>query len=398
MRTFTPSFVLLGYVLALLSCSTPAKQEQPVATAKPYTIEQFMNTTRIAGSAFSPDETKVLFSSNQTGIFNAFEVPAAGGEAKGLTDSKTNSVYAISYFPADERILFSSDQGGNEISHLYVRNPDGNIKDLTPDSSAISQFAAWSFDKKSFFYTSNKRDPSAFDVYEMDLQTLHSKLVYKNEGGFFPGDISNDKRYISLSKPITTANSDIYLYDTQTKKTTLLTEHQGEVQFQPVTFSVDSKSLYFLTDEGSEFTYLKKYDLATATQEKVEEAAWDIQYSYFSRNGKYRVTAINKDAKTDIRIYNAADNQPVVLPAMPNGEITSVNISDSEKLMTFYVNSSKSPNNLYVYNFETKEYKQLSNTMNPEIAQADLVEAQVIRYKSFDGMEIPALLYTPNGA
>ena len=169
------------------------------------------------------------------------------------------------------------------------------------------------------------------------------------------------------------------------------------MQFEPVTFSVDSKSLYFLTDEGSEFTYLKKYDLATGSKEKVEEASWDIQYSYFSRRGKYRVTAINKDAKTEIRIYNAAGNTPVMLPAMPNAEITSVNISDSEKLMTFYVNSSKSPNNLYVYNFETKEYKRLSNTMNPEIAQTDLVEGKVIRYKSFDGIKIPTLLYTPKG-
>jgi len=201
MKTLFTSFVLLGYLLALLSCSTPAKQEQSAAKAKTYTIEQFINTTRIIGSAFSPDESKVLFSSNRTGIFNAFEVPLAGGVAKGLTNSKTNSVYAISYFPADERILFSSDQGGNEIFHLYVRSLDGNIKDLTPDSSAISQFVGWSFDKKSFFYTSNKRDPSAFDVYEMDLQTLQPKLFYKNEGGFFPGNISNDKRFISLSKP-----------------------------------------------------------------------------------------------------------------------------------------------------------------------------------------------------
>ncbi|MBC7921105.1 MAG: S9 family peptidase [Ferruginibacter sp.] len=356
-----------------------------------------MNTTKIGGSSFSPDESKVLFHSNQTGIFNVYAVPAAGGEAKQLTDSKTNSVFAVSYFPADERILYSSDQGGNEIAHLYLKNPDGTVKDLTPDAEAISQFTGWSFDKASFFFTSNRRDRRFFDLYEMDIRTFQPKLLFKNEAGYQPATISDDKRYVALSKTITTNNSHLYLYDVQTKKTSLLSEHRGDVQFQPMTFSPDSKHLYYLTDEGNEFTYLKKYDIATGAKEEVEKAPWDISYSYFSRHGKYRVTSINRDAKTEIKIYRTADNRLVQLPTLPDGDITSVNISDSEKWMAFYVNSSKSPSNLYVYNFDGREYKPLTNSMNPAIASADLVEGRVIRYKSFDGMEIPALLYTPQG-
>ncbi len=92
--------------------------------------------------------------------------------------------------------------------------------------------------------------------------------------------------------------------------------------------------------------YLKRYDIATGQSEKVEAANWDIWYAYFSRNGKYRVVGINNDAKTEIKIYDAATNQPIALPKLPNAEITSVNISRSENLMTFYLNGSRSPNNL----------------------------------------------------
>jgi dipeptidyl aminopeptidase/acylaminoacyl peptidase len=72
-----------------------------------------------------------------------------------------------------------------------------------------------------------------------------------------------------------------------------------------------------------------------------------------------------------------------------------VNISDDEKLMTMYVNGSRSPSNLYVYNFETRKYLRLTNTMNPEIDQDDLVESEVVRYPSYDGLAIPALFYKP---
>ena len=54
--------------------------------------------------------------------------------------------------------------------------------------------------------------------------------------------------------------------------------------------------------------------------------------------------------------------------------------------MSFYVSSSKSPSNLFVYNFGTKEVKQLTNTMSKEIDPNDLVAGEVVRFKSFDGM------------
>jgi dipeptidyl aminopeptidase/acylaminoacyl peptidase len=53
---------------------------------------------------------------------------------------------------------------------------------------------------------------------------------------------------------------------------------------------------------------------------------------------------------------------------------------------------------MYVYDFSTKELKKLTNTLNPEIKDDDLVAGKVIRYKSFDGLEIPAIYYKPHQA
>ncbi|MCI0690597.1 S9 family peptidase [candidate division KSB1 bacterium] len=390
MRKISITLTVLLIGLAFWSC-----QKSDYRPVKQYAIEQFMNTTRIFGSSFSPDEKTLLFSSNKTGIFNAYTVPVAGGEPTPLTDSKDNSVFAISFFPNDNRILYSSDKGGNEINHIYVRDEDGTARDLTPGDTAKAQFYGWSHDDKSFFYGFNQRDKRFFDVYEMDIATFTPAMIYQNDKGLNFGDISNDKRYIAFSKSTTTNNSDMYLYDRETQEMKHLTPHEGDVQYSPETFSVDSKSLYFLTDEGDEFQYLKRYDIASGQSEKVEATNWDIWYAYFSRNGKYRVVGINNDAKTEIKIYDTATNQPIELPKLPNAEITSVNISRSENLMTFYLNGSRSPNNLYAYDFATKKYTQLTNTMNPEIDQSDLVEAQVVRYKSFDGVEIPSVYYKP---
>lgn len=389
----------LALVLLLLySCGT--KNEKPAIPA--YTIAQFMDIVQISGGAFSPDETKLLISSKATGIFNAYEVDIATGEQKALTSSTDNAIFAQSYFPEDGRVLFTSDKGGNEITHLFVRGNEGNTIDLIKDSTAKAEFYGWSYNKKLMYYASNGRDKRFFDLYRIQLgneqegNVYPATLVYKNEEGYDIGSISNDDRYIALTKTITTTNNDMYLLDTQSGKVKHLSQHEGEVSFNPQYFSLDGKKLFYTTDEGSEFAYLASYDIATGEKEKVEEATWDIMGSYISRTGKYRITVINNDARTEIKIYDERDGgNELKIEGLPEGDVTGVNISDSEKLMSFYVTSSKSPANLFVYNFETKEVKQLTNSMSKEINPEHLVAGEVVRFKSFDGMEIPCLLYKP---
>ncbi|MBN1165471.1 MAG: S9 family peptidase [Candidatus Krumholzibacteriota bacterium] len=362
-----------------------------------YTIEQFLDTETIFGGSFSFDEERLLISTDRTGIFNAYYIPVGGGDPVQLTASSDNAVIVLSYFPHDDRILFLSDKGGNEIYHIYLRDEEGVVNDLTPAEKARSVFYGWTFDRENFLYCSNKRDEKYMDVYIMDIETLTSKMIYLNDPGYSFGWISNDLRYMSFTKTITEHNSDIYLYDRRTGEVKHITPHRGDINYRPEDFSPDSKYLYYLTDEGRDFTYLKSYEIETGKTETVEQADWDITYSKLSRTGRYRVTGINVDGKTEIKIHDAKSGDPVGLPRLPDGVITSVGISDSERLMKFYVNGSRSPNNLYVLNLETGKYLKLTDSMNPEIDRDDLVEAEVIRYKSFDGEVIPSIYYRPRG-
>lgn len=384
---------LLASVSALVAGPTP----KPAADRK-YTIEQFMKTIRFGGADISPDEQTVLFSSNQDGVFNLYEIPFGGtGQPKQLTSSKTNAIFAIGYLP-DGRILYSSDQGGNELTHIYLRDKDGAVSDLTPSEKAKFQFGGLSYDRRSFFYQSNLRNKAAFDLYEMDIATMKPRLLFENPGGFFPGDVSPDKRYVALAKTITSSNSDAYLYDTQTKEAKLLTKHTGDVNNSPAEFTPDGKKLLISTDEGNEFSYVKAYDLATGQSTVLDKANWDISSDYLSHKGRYRVLSVNNDARTELKIIDTKSNQAIKLPALPGGDVTGVTIADGEGKMIFFVNSSNSPATLYSYDLKSGKATPLVRGLNPEINAEDLVSGEVIRYKSFDGMEIPALLYKPKDA
>ncbi|OAS89196.1 MULTISPECIES: alpha/beta hydrolase family protein [Metabacillus] len=364
-------------------------------SVKKYSIDHFFNTESIISNSISFDEKKVLYSSDKSRIYNAYMVSLEDNSQQQVTYSTDNAVYAVSFFPKDNRFLFLSDKGGNEILHIYVQNENGEAIDLTPGENERAVFFDWSKDEKSFFYGSNKRNPSFIDVYEMNIETYESTCIFTNNAGYEFGSISPDKRFISLAKVSNLNDSDIYLYDLEFDRLSHLTAHEGDVNYFPQNFSEDSDSLYFLTDENYEFKYLKKYHFDTNQSVEVAKENWDITTIFFSSDYHYLVYSINIDAKTEFKIINLTTHQQIELPSLPEGQIVNIQLSKSEELITFLLNSSNAPSNLYAYYLESKELKKLSDTLNPEIDPKELVVAKVIRYPSFDGLEIPAIYYKP---
>ena len=234
------------------------------------------------------------------------------------------------------------------------------------------------------------------DLYKMDLETLTSELVYQNDDGYDVGVVSPNEKYVALSKSINTNDSDLFLYNLESDE--LMKINKNQSGNAPQDFSPDGSALYYTTDDGSEFSYLMKYTIADESYERAMERDWDISGSYFTDQGTYQVTYINEDAKNTIEVMDVATGENIDLPTVENMEVTSVSFSNDETMMRFYAGGSHTPSNLYVYNLETKEQKKLTDVLNPEVQGQDLVKAEVVRYKSFDGLEIPAIYYTPHQA
>jgi len=392
--------IRIGIVLVALLCpgidSGPARgQARQVAQ---YTIEDFLATTDYGGESFSPDNTKLLVNSNESGIFNVYAIPVDGGKPKPLTTSTKESIFAMEYFPHDERFLYESDVGGNELDHVYVQKPDGLVQDLTPGTDLKAFFVGWAQDDRSFFLGTNERDKRYIDVYEYDPNTYQRKMIYENKEGYNFAGISPDRRIIALSKVVTNADTDIYLLDGQTGTRKLLTDDAKPAQNQVQTFSPDGKYLYYLTDKEDEFMYLVRYDLGAGKVEPVQKTNWDIMYAYLSHEGKYLVVGINNDARTELRMYEAASMKPVKLPELPDADIKSVSISRDERHMAFYASNSRMPWDLFYCDFSGSKPRQLTRSLSPKINPQDLVDGRVVRFKSYDGLEIPGILYRPQQA
>ena len=381
-----PHFALIALILFIASCTqtyTPTK----------YSIEQFYQNNRIGGGSFSDDETKLLVRSDESGIFNVYEIDIVSGVKTQKTFSEKESYFAIDYLPGTNHILFSADKGGDELNHIYLMNEDGATTDLTPGENEKARFAGWSKDKKSMYFISNKRNPKFFDFYKMNIETWESEMLYQNDNGINISNMSEDETWFAFSQTITTSENKLFLTNRIDNSTIELSEESGS--YNASGFSKDNKYFFFITDVDKEFSYLVKYNIETGEKEVLFETNWDVMYSYLSENERYRVIAINEDGKNNLFIKDLVNNSDVYFPEIPDGDIKGVSFSESEEKIRLTIGTSKSPDNIYFYNMGSQELKKLTETLNPVINANDMVAAEVVRYPSFDGLEIPAIYYKP---
>ena len=404
--------ICLVSVLALIAASPALAAPPPEpavgaqAAARPtYTAAQFFETTSYgmasgSGLAWSPDGRSVLISSDVTGVFNAYALPAAGGAPVPLSASTGVATFAASYFPNDARVLLTADSGGggSELTHVYVRELDGTVRDLTPGAAVKADLLGWSGDRSRFWITSNARDSSVFDVYSVDPTTYETTLLFENPDMNISA-ISPDGRWVALDKSISSADSDVYLVDLQgDKEPRLITEHTGNVAWAAYDFTADSQALILATNEHGEWNQAWRRDLATGETAEYIAADWDVSFVSFSPSGRYRVSGVNADAKTQLTLLDTTTGRPATLNGLPDGDIGNVRFNADESRIAFTVSSDTSPNDVFVGDLATGQTRRLTTALNPAIDEDVLVEATIVRYPGEGGVMIPAVLYRPAGA
>lgn len=397
--------IMLSAVSAVFIAACGSADEEVVAEPIPkYSAAQFFETTTYGfgpsgGFAFSPDGSSLLMSSDASGVFNTWQLPIDGSEPIQLTDSTDNAMFGVSWFPNDERVLYTYDGGGNELNHVVVRELDGSYQDLTPGDEFKAGFLGWSDDGESFFLLTTERDQRSFDVYRYSTDDYSREMVFENPG-MQVSAISGDERWLVLDKFRTSADSDIYIVDLQSEDQALMliTEHEGNVEHGAYGFSADSRFVTYGTSEFGEFQQAWQYDLETAEKSLLIEADWDVWYVIYSPSGRYRVSGVNADARTVVTILDQSNDTTIALDSLPPGDLRSVRFTEDEAQLALIVNADDSPSNIHVVDVESGTSTQLTAALNPAINQDHLVTSEVVRYRSFDDLEIPGILYRPHGS
>jgi len=382
--------IFLAFFITAIFC--------PAISAQNYSIERYLNMRSAGSPTLSIDGKRLAFLTNITGTSQVWMMDSSGGYPEQITSYQDNIGF-IEWSPNGSGLVFGKARGGDENTQFFWMSNDGaEIRELTNDPKTRYNFSDFSDDGAKIYYTSNKRDKTFFDVYSMDVATGKEELLFQQNGnnGFAAASKDGSKIIISRSGTELGLDNNLYLIDTRTKQETLLTPHEGSAQFEVVDF-LDNNTILLGSNDKREFGNLARMDLTTKKVEFLDSTNWDLDAGALSGDGKTFAYTINRDGFSELYIVDAKSigkkSEAVKLPAQ--GIVGGLDFAKDGSKLAFTFNSAKYNSDVWTYDLRSKQLMQVTKSSRSGIPQASFVEPQLIKYKTFDGREIPAWFYKP---
>jgi dipeptidyl aminopeptidase/acylaminoacyl peptidase len=401
MKRFLSVFLVLLFVFSAFA------QEK-------YTIQQYLSIRSAGSPALSPDGKRLFYLTNVTGTSQVWMIDLPAGAPRQITDYEDN-VSFVRFSPRGDGVVFGKARGGDENTQFFWMKADGSsIRELTNNPKVRHNFGDWSADGSRIYYASNKRNPQFFDVYSMNVADGKEELIYQYDGNndFAGASADGSKIIVSRSGTELRLDNNLYLFDTKTKKETLLTPHKGASEYGDVEFLPDGDSVIFTSNEEREFSVMMQIDnLQNPKMPYVftikPEQTWDTEGIEFPETGSRFAYTLNREGFSELHLRKfEVDGKPLITHILPDEEIVKLpaqgvvgglNFSKDGRVLAFTFNSSKYNSDIWLYDTERKSLAQITKSDRQGIAQESFVEPQLIKYKTFDGREIPAWYYVPLG-
>lgn len=372
------------------------------AEARAVPIADLFFTRRISGGAWSPDGKEIVLSTNLTGRYNLWKVPAAGAWPVQLTQSDDREL-APAWSPDGRWIVFHADRAGGEIFDLYAVPANGGaVANLTATDAVSESNALWSPDGRSLAFQRQPSEASAIDIGLMDWGTRNVRTLTHEATRDHTWSVvawSRDGRHLYANRyNAAYTDASAWRIDAASGIAEELTPHKTPALYVMTDVSPDGGSLALTSNSRTGYNEVALYEIAHKNFRWLATGVWEAQSGEFSPDGGSLTYSVNADGRGDLYVFSMADSRstkydlPAGLNAFPNG---SRNFSSDGKRLLVSHQSSTTPADLQVLDLEHGNRMQLTHSAVASLDSSNLPAAQLVHYVSFDGTVISALLWVP---
>jgi dipeptidyl aminopeptidase/acylaminoacyl peptidase len=351
-------------------------------------IENFYRTFNIQSFTVSPDEKQLVFSTNLTGKYNLWAMDLPNQYPYPLT-FVDQTCQALSYSHDGSFMVVGFDNDGDENGQLYALPPAGG--EMVPLRTAEGHRHMLPFlskDDQRLYYTSTKGNETYLNIYRYDIESGEESIVVEGDGAAcFLVAIDEEESNFAYLKQYANTYAPGFIF--QDGKSYSLTPESNE-QFTVGEGIFVGDEYYFVTTYGEDFAYLAKFNLNThefgkvLSIEKEEFAA--LRYDK-STHSLYFVTS--KGVNDYLYQYDLAAGT-YKNSKLPASIIHGGTVAKSGNVYILAGSATK-PNNIFMKEAGSDEWKQLTNLSVPGVKEEELVEPEVISYPSYDGLMMEAL-------
>lgn len=399
----------LGAVCALVVVAGGLKAELPPLVDR----DLFFGEVEISAAQISPDGRYISFLKPYQGARNIWVKKASEpfSAARPVTAETRRPIPGYFWSRDGKYLLYVQDQAGDENFNVFAVNPSEappagadvpKARNLTEAKGARAFiYEVPKSDPDAIFVGLNDRDKAWHDLYKVKISTGERALVRKNTdrltGWVF--DHTGTPRLATRSAE----NGDTEILRADAGKFTKIYSCDALEECSPLQFDKDNKRVWVRTNKGGavDLIELAAMDPATGQTQTVESDPMhrvDLGNTLFSERTHQLIATTYEDDRNRYywkdKAYEA--DYRWLQGKLPDREIDFTSHTDDESVWLLSAHSDVEPGETYLFDRKAKKLA-LQYKVREQLPREALSPMKAIRYKSSDGLEIPAYLTLPKG-
>ena len=379
-----------------------------------YSIDRYLNVKLATMPSISSDGRWLAFISDLTGVPQAWRAPLGGsGSAVPMPEQLTFAEDRVLWLrcspaPGDTRLLFTRDRGGNENTQLYLLDPTAGQEHCltTGHDGAMHIPGHWSPDGHTLLFAANRAHPAHFGLYRQMLDEGQADLLWQSDepGLLYDAMPHPTADRVLFSRTGFSAAHHLLELDLSTGQARRLDPPDRSARYHSATYSLDGDHVYVVTDLDSDRTNLMCLDLNTGQWETVIGPYYELEYFSLSPDGRTIAFTLNQDGYSRLELLELERGVARPGPTLPDGVLgiydERIAFSPDSTALAFAYTTPRSTSNVYYWEWATmgQGVRPLTQMTHGGIPTTSFVDAELIRYPTFDGRLIPAWLYRPRAA
>jgi dipeptidyl aminopeptidase/acylaminoacyl peptidase len=299
--------------------------------------------------------------------------------------------------PGSNRFVLSRDTGGDEWFQLYARGLAGPAAQLT-EPGTRNQSPVFSKDGRQVAWSrAVKGSPDYAIMLANPADPATRRVAWQGTGSVAPADISPDGRHILVTRTVSNRETQLVIVDAASGKARELAWSRSQpFRYEQPRFSGDGRTLVAITNAGSDVRKLVEIVTDTGRRTVISpELQWDVESYDLSADGRSLAYAVNEEGFSRLFLYDRASRQTKPIAGLPRGVLTGLGLSpDGERLATS-LSTATSAGDVWTAELGSGTLTRWTRSELGEVDPVALSEPELVRFKSFDGLSVPAFVYTP---
>jgi dipeptidyl aminopeptidase/acylaminoacyl peptidase len=356
-------------------------------------IDPYLHVRSAKNPVYAHNGRSLSFIADYTGIPQVWELSRGEEWPAQISFTKDRITFIGKVNSTSDRII-GMDEGGNENQQLYLLKEDGTLVELTKSQNHVHRYGGSSPDGKWIAWSSNRRNLAYFDLYIQSLETFEFHPVLTGDGLFTAVEWSPDGQSILVQKTNSPLDNDLGILDLTTGTVDWITEHKGEASFRDVHFSKDGDHIYVLSNKDSEFFDLALIHIKTKHFMWLEQGKWDFEELEMNKDKNLLAFTINEGGISKGLLLDL-NSSHLYTWKTPTGIIKDLKFSPDSKKLAYVFNGPAHPSDIWELDLETVQLERLTYVSRSPVLEHTFVEPELISYRSFDQLQIPAFYYKP---